>query len=372
MSRRHPGFTLVEMLVVLSVIAILVALLLPGIHAARQSARRQQCANNMRQVTLAMINHEQTHGTFSPGVSSCSPSPFNLLGAQTGNVCSGPNWAMAALPFLEEMPLWSKVVECALSEQTLCDDCEHSQYNVGPTVPTVFRCPSAPVTNRLHQSRTTGLENLAKGNYAAVYGDWKYAQAVEGGPRGDATKIDDERPWRQSIGILNVVHSPRVTPGCEIYPPPGRWKLASNRGTPVKKVKDGLSNTLLITEIVGVDSKEDVRGVWTSGAMGAVAVTAYNPPNPSKLSRTMEHPLFPDHIVQLGDWITGCDRLQSKKSGCFTVSQSGDQWAAARSEHLGGVLAARADGSVDFYSDDIGLDIWQQLASRAGGDAASR
>src|SRR4051812_27958015 len=79
--RRMGGFTLVELLVVIAIIGILVALLLPAIQAARESARRTQCKNQIRQVGLAIINYEVAKRQFP---SSIGPGPYGYIAAVLG------------------------------------------------------------------------------------------------------------------------------------------------------------------------------------------------------------------------------------------------------------------------------------------------
>jgi prepilin-type N-terminal cleavage/methylation domain-containing protein len=91
----HSGFTLVELLVVIAIIGILVALLLPAIQAAREAARRTQCANNLKQIGVALHNYHDTLDSFPPG--------FMLYDA------SGEEWAWSVflLPYMEQEGLYN-------------------------------------------------------------------------------------------------------------------------------------------------------------------------------------------------------------------------------------------------------------------------
>lgn len=106
-SRR--GFTLVELLVVIAIIGVLVALLLPAVQAARESARRTQCTNNLKQIGLAFHNHHDTLGCFPSGGLSWTLDRNYVAGSP--GVPEGPSkqnwgWAYQILPYIEQRNLW--------------------------------------------------------------------------------------------------------------------------------------------------------------------------------------------------------------------------------------------------------------------------
>lgn len=168
--RKTPlGFTLVELLVVITIIGILIALLLPAVQAAREAARMAQCSNNLKQIGLAMLNYESAKGTLPTGY------VYNAATDATYNSGSGApawGWNTFILPYLELEPLYdmlspdSKMMRESLLDTTVLVPAAQKRL-------AVYRCPSDNGdTINIMITFTNGRagQNLARSNYPGVLG----------------------------------------------------------------------------------------------------------------------------------------------------------------------------------------------------------
>ncbi len=125
------GFTLVELLVVIGIIAILIGLLLPAVQKVRDAAARSRCANNLHQIGLSLHNYHDTASMLPPGVTS----------AQPGEAFPRMTWAARLLPWLEQEPLWRATV--AAYDYLPVPYVDPPHIGFGMPVKT-FACPADP------------------------------------------------------------------------------------------------------------------------------------------------------------------------------------------------------------------------------------
>lgn len=145
MRSNRSGFTLTELLVVMAIIGILIALLLPAVQAARESARAMSCKNNLKQLSLAMHNYHGTYAVFSFGWSD-----------------RGQGWSAAILPQIEQQAIFDTL---EWAEGNNWEDVGTPNQRACETVISVFRCPSMAVTE--HKA-ATGIAQRVPASYRGV------------------------------------------------------------------------------------------------------------------------------------------------------------------------------------------------------------
>lgn len=164
-TKKRAGFTLVELLVVIAVIGILAAILMPAVQAARESSRRTQCGNNLKQLGLAVHSFHNAQNRYPSGTVHSSDD-----GDPTGT--AGFGWAVYLLPYLEEKDLYLKL---QLPTSELHDILKVAMKRELAQVPlSMFRCASDTGSylndDRLFVGGKYGDLAAAKSNYIANHG----------------------------------------------------------------------------------------------------------------------------------------------------------------------------------------------------------
>lgn len=245
-ARSREAFTLVELLVVIAIIGVLVALLLPAVQAARESARRMSCQNNLKQLGLAIHNYESAAKVLPPGG---MPAPKNV----SGNY--GVSWFAIILPYMEGGNLYDQFdFEARTSNQTgvMYFNGSFGNAHNGNLVRgkffQVFYCPSSQLPKFVMKgSSPPGPEGVMSPTYAGITGAATHPVA------GNTVNMDGQSNQHNATGILSKAGT-----------------LISSSYIRFGQITDGTSNTICAGEQSGYcfessGTKRDCRSDFGHG-----------------------------------------------------------------------------------------------------------
>jgi len=325
---KHKAFTLVELLVVVAIIGILVSLLLPAVNAARESGRRIQCANNLRQIALASQAYCEAVGVFpAGGIQAKSDPNANLNGwnrPTTNDYSNNYSWATLILPYIDQDAAY-RMYDFTQPQVTAVNATARSQ----PI--TTYVCPDDTLQINEPRPGQSGWNNgggavgiwnwnvysRLRLNYAACYGNTGYNQTDLGG-----------------VTFLGGM-------------------FTNGRGYSTASIPDGASNTLAFSEVLPGHGPT-YMGPAGDGMVceGGQAFEGYVTPNTTA----------PDVVCNM------CPASRVISVPCTVSMTDALQYQAARGAHPGGVNAAFGDAAVRYISNYVNLTVWRALCSSHGSE----
>ncbi|WP_010588191.1 DUF1559 domain-containing protein [Schlesneria paludicola] len=350
MTRRR-AFTLIELLVAMSIIALLIALLLPAVQQSRESARRLQCKNNLKQIGIALHNDHDRYGLLCPGsIWSQRGEPYGggiiplgtfdrvALGISPGTEPDRlyANWLMLLLPDLDQSALYSSFD----LQRPVDDDLNKSARRAKVSV---FKCPSDSF-NDVEYDRS-----LLAGTSGHLYARGNYAMNI--GCNRECFTFQPNCSNGFTAGTSDLISTNATISGSGVG--------GINVSFSFRNATRGLSNVIAVDEIRSGIDPVDPRGTWALG-MPSASLTSVNMPGPNSS--------IPDGIVSCTDLTIRHSTATLTQMGmpCSDSTPPSNYASTARSMHVGMVHSLRLDGSVNSVSDSVDRQVWAGLHSKDG------
>jgi prepilin-type N-terminal cleavage/methylation domain-containing protein/prepilin-type processing-associated H-X9-DG protein len=323
--RRRNAFTLVELLVVIAIIGTLVGLLLPAVQAARESARRSSCTNNIKQLALALHNVHDAKGKLPFATNSCDT---RYAGTWTPRNSTYPyrTWNVDIMPFIEMGTTYNQL--------DLKQDLQNFNANKtalqGKRMP-AQECPSNPFAMGLRMANTD--TNTGTKDWDTNYGITQTpveCYAVCGGPAryDNNTAYDCASSGSYCLDANSDFYNPYSVNVPGMFSPNAPFQCT------FKDVPDGLSNTIMIGERNG---EQFIRGGVFNGFWKAL--------------------------------LTGI-RINSTTKSFADPRAVSSFTPGLSSYHQGGASVAMADGAVTFLADGTDFVVYNYLGNRRDGQSA--
>ncbi|MDO5552767.1 MAG: DUF1559 domain-containing protein [Planctomycetia bacterium] len=371
--KRFFGFTLVELLVVIAIIGILIALLLPAVQAAREAARRMQCTNNIKQLSLALQNYHDAYSAF--------PTAWSLTLNNSKSDCLSVLFTL--LPFCENSALYDVGITWTKNYSANEWDGNKDPVEGNPFAcqPVMVRCPSESV------APVEPGKKFGQNNYVTCGADWQ--DAGIGGKKGNKCSYD---------------HNPRSVFDARKRPDFSRFWCA------ISAITDGTSNTACFSEscmggpdsnyslvkvgvavmntaVVEPESPVLVTSAVVSDCLNLANGKYYASGHPSKDTSLFKQKLWFDGYPLNGTFHTILPPNGPSCTNNKIHKYAGPFMKSASSYHSGGVNVGLYDGSVRFVSDTIDcgdlssakivergaseFGVWGALGSINGGETSS-
>lgn len=314
--RARQGFNLVELLVVIAIIGVLIAILIPAVQAAREAARRMACQNNLRQVGLALLNHENARNRLPIGASS--------------RISFGLSWWVEVLPFMEMATTFDRLDQTSAHCGSPFANWQNAQAIDGILLPAAT-CPSSLIPPFYP---VAGVQVMMP-HYVGIAGATSHGGFPETRVNGCCLP--------ESQGEIS-----------------GGGVLLPNRSIRLRQVTDGTSKTMAVGECSdyaytsqGVARRIDAGFAygWMTGTAARGTPPNYQPsPGPATWNLT-----------------TIRYRPNDRTFGQPGIDDNGGANNPLIAPHTSGVNVFFLDGAVQFISEEIDLALWKGMATRDDG-----
>jgi len=366
MRNRRTGFTLIELLVVIAIIAVLISLLLPAVQMARESSRRSQCLNNLKQLGLAVHNFHEARG-YLPALARCGAGPEDI------NPGMQNIWyeyrhtppSIYLLPYLDQGNIsnqWNLHVKGSDNATPLTTGGPTNARLANAPLP-VFLCPSMPTPLNPYFP--------CYSSYAWSRGSYDIHASLQSGDI-DSTKYGaNTYRYSQSDGVFVTAWDCGLTQSqadswvAQHAADANWWNDEGKCKLRWKGVTDGLSNTIAAGE-----SHHNLQGFSTSMVNGSTV----SPPVPSSGLTSWaadDGDYFSEGTMNVKMNTVNGPYYTRSLIGNFSALQNvvyNSPLYAFRSSHAGGCNFLFCDGTVRFLNQSIDMALYKALGSRARGE----